>query len=70
MEKPKPTALTLGDKGTLGLQMFMQMTDGAGAAQGATGTMSAPGWCHMYHPPPSVLQSPNIPPLLKGGGLI
>lgn len=30
----KRAGVTLGDKGTLGLQMFAWMTDGAGAAEG------------------------------------
>ena len=44
--------------------MFTRMTDGAGVAKGATGTMSAPGWCHMQPPPPSphpsLLHSPSV----------
>lgn len=34
--KSKHTALTSGDKGTLGVQMFTQMTDGGGMAKGGT----------------------------------
>lgn len=37
--------------------MFTQMTDGVGAAKGATGMMSAPGWCHAH--PSSLLRSPS-----------
>lgn len=44
----KRLSVTVGDKGTLGLQMFGLMTDGCGTGTGSGGKASAPAWCHLH----------------------
>lgn len=54
--------VTVGDKGTLGLQMFGPMTDGCGIGTGSGGMASAPAWCHLH---PSA--SPHLHNTLHNG---
>ncbi|TSK87532.1 hypothetical protein Baya_4246 [Bagarius yarrelli] len=47
-ENAKRLTVTVGDKGTLGLQMFGLMTDGCGTGTGSSGMASVPAWCHLH----------------------
>ncbi|KAG7335065.1 hypothetical protein KOW79_001661 [Hemibagrus wyckioides] len=58
----KRLTVTVGDKGTLGLQMFGLMTDGCGTGTGSGGMASAPAWCHLH---PSA--SPHLHNTLHNG---